>query len=328
MKMSSILYDTELSYNDVFIYPIYSEIESRENVSTKSILYEKLLELDVPVISANMDTITESLMAKCMYAAGAIGALHRFMSIEDNLKEFELLARADAFVSIGVNKDNKERAKALYNVGARFFIVDIAHGHSKMMKEAIDWLRTTFPDIVVMAGNVATFDGVIDLYKAGAQIVKVGIGPGYVCTTKNVTGVTRPQFSAVIDCAKAKEVCGVKLVADGGVTEIGDIAKALGAGADAVMCGRLFANCEETCGPTMNGKKVYRGMASIDSMKKIRDEKQLPTPEGRSIVIDEPLTTANEVVTHIKGGLQSAFSYCNATNLKEFRKNVVFGLKR
>jgi IMP dehydrogenase len=251
------------------------------------------------------------------------------MSIEDNVKEFNLVhcVGSPTFVSIGVNKDNKERTKALYSAGARFFIIDIAHGHSRMMKEAIDWLRTTYSDVIVMSGNVATFEGVIDLYKAGAQIVKVGIGPGNVCLTKNVTGVTRPQFSAIMDCAKAKDVCGVKLVADGGITEIGDIVKALGAGADAVMCGRLFANCEETCGPTMNGKKVYRGMASVDSMKKIRDG-SLPTPEGRSIIIDEPMTTVEEVVSHIKGGLQSAFSYCNATNLKEFRKNVTFGLKR
>lgn len=329
----NFIYNTELDYKDVFIYPQYSEVESRTLIDTTSVLYPGKLELQVPVISANMDTVTDGEMARAMTQAGAIGALHRFMSIESNVAEFNSCAKyikesPHAFVSIGVNSDNKERAKALYEAGARFFIIDIAHGHSRMMKETIDWLRTTYSDVIVMAGNVATLEGVADLYKAGAQLVKVGIGPGSVCLTKNVTGVTRPQFTAVMECAGAKEACNVKIIADGGIREIGDIAKALGAGADAVMSGRLFANCREACGPTMNGKNVYRGMASKDAMKSIRDEDKLPTPEGASIVIDEPITCVSEVVGHIKGGLQSAFSYCNARDIVEFRNNVTFGLRR
>ena len=324
----NFIYNTELDYKDVFIYPQYSEVESRTLVDTTSTIYPNKVVLKVPIISANMDTITGSDLAWSMAQQGAIGALHRFMSIEDNVKEYIKIGNNFAFVSIGVNGDTKDRAKALYEAGARFFIIDIAHGHSKMMKETIDWLRTTYLDVIVMAGNVATLEGVVDLYKAGAQIVKVGIGPGSVCLTKNVTGVTRPQFSAIMECAKAKEACNVKIVADGGVKEIGDIVKAIGAGADAVMSGRLFANCREACGPTMNGKKVYRGMASKDAMKVIKDEDKLPTPEGASIVIDEPIMDAAEIIKHIQGGLQSAFSYCNAKDITEFRNNVTFGLKR
>jgi IMP dehydrogenase/GMP reductase len=326
----NFIYNTELDYKDIFIYPQYSEVDSRALVDTTSVLYPGKLELQVPVISANMDTVTDWPMARAMAWFGAIGAIHRFQPISLNVSGFEMVKKEDlkCFVSVGVNNDNKERAEALYRAGARYFIIDIAHGHSKKMKETIDWMRTTYSDIIVMAGNVATLEGVVDLYKAGAQIVKVGIGPGNVCLTKNVTGVTRPQFSAVMECAKAKEGCGVKIVADGGVREIGDIVKALGAGADAVMSGRLFANCEQSNGPTMNGKKVYRGMASIDSMRKVKDEDKLPTPEGTSILIDEPITDVKTVIEHIKGGLQSAFSYCNATNLDEFRNNVTFGLRR
>lgn len=325
----NFVYNTELDYKDVFIYPQYSEVGSRSIVDTSSILYKNKIKLDIPVISANMDTVTDWPLAKVMWYRGAMGALHRFMPIDLNISAYEMVKKEDeCFVSIGVNGDSKERAIALYEVGARNFIIDIAHGHSKMMKEAIDWLRTKFPDVIVMAGNVATINGVIDLYKAGAQIVKVGIGPGNVCTTKNVTGVTRPQFSAVLECSKAKEACGVKIVADGGVQEIGDIVKAIGAGADAVMCGRFFANCRESCGPVVEGKKVYRGMASKEAMRTIKREDQLPTPEGKSILINEPFEYVDDILINIKGGLQSAFSYCNATNIDEFRQNVTFGLRR
>ena len=338
------MYRKGSSFKDVYIIPQYSEVESRSLVDTSTKIFDNL-EIDVPVISSNMDTVTEGLMAIAMNNAGAIGALHRFMSIEDNVEQYKFATFREnpqegtyVLVSIGVNGDSEERAKALYEAGARFFIIDVAHGHSKQMKNMICRMKSRYQDVKdpirIMAGNIATPEAVYDLVTWGADAVKVGIGPGAACLTKNVTGVTMPQFSAINECSKyltestyrqKPQVRLVPIIADGGVTEIGDISKAIGAGASAVMCGRLFAACNETPGPRLNGKKIYRGMASKDAMIRIKPADSLPTPEGDSIVIDDEPTTAAEVVKHIKGGLQSAFSYSNAKNLIEFQKNVKFG---
>ena len=333
------MYNKGSNFKDIYIIPRYSEVGSRATVDTSTKIFDNL-EIEVPVISSNMDTVTEGLMAIAMNNAGAMGALHRFMSIDDNVREYELATFRESpqegthvLVSVGVNGDSRERAHELHNVGARFFIVDVAHGHSLLMKEMIEYLKGRWSDIRVMAGNVATAEGRYDLVTWGADAVKVGIGPGAACLTKNVTGVTVPQFSAIDECStltyelynQRPKVRVVPIIADGGVLEIGDIAKALGAGASAVMCGRLFAACTETPGPRLNGKKIYRGMASKDAMLRIKPADSLPTAEGDSIVIDDEPTTAREVVRHIKGGLQSAFSYCNAKNLNEFHRNVRFG---
>ena len=328
------------SFKDVFIIPQYSEVESRAVVDTSTKIFDNL-EIDVPVISANMETITEGLMAIAMNNAGAIGALHRFMSIEENVEQYKFATFRESpqegtyvLVSIGVNGDSEERAAALYEAGARFFIIDVAHGHSLQMKNMIYRMKSRYQDVKdpirIMAGNVATYEAVEDLTDWGADAIKVGIGPGAVCTTKNVTGVTVPQFSAITECANKINKDNMFaahqfIIADGGVTEIGDIAKAIGAGADAVMCGRLFAACAETPGPRLNGKKIYRGMSSKDAMLRIKSADSLPTPEGDSIVIEDEPTTAAEIVKHIKGGLQSAFSYSNAKNVIEFQANVKFG---
>lgn len=334
-----------LDYKDVYILPQYSEVTSRSLVDT-SLSLKLAFNLDVPVISANMDTVTDGDMAVAMNLNGALGAIHRFMSIEQNVKEYQKVSSLGlrALVSIGVNEESKERAEALYEASAREFVIDIAHGHSKMMKDMISWFRERFGNNpFLVAGNVATVDGATDLFRWGADCVKIGIGPGNVCSTKNVTGVTVPQFSAVQElCAKEHkkryETCiwhrtrthnlRPLLIADGGITEIGDIAKALGAGADLVMCGRLFAACKEAPGPRINGKKIYRGMASRDAMLTIRDEQSLPAPEGISTVLDESGETAASVVKNIKGGLQSSFSYSNSRTLEEFQKKVRFGLRR
>ena len=326
-----------LDFEDVYIVPQYTEINSRSSVNTSTKIFDNL-KLDIPVISANMDTITESDMANAMFVSGGIGALHRFMPIIQNVNEF-LRCPKNTLVSVGVNGDSQERTQELYKVGARNFLVDIAHGHSLQMKEMLEWMRGKYSDINIMAGNVATRGAVKALAQWGAHSVKVGIGPGAVCKTKSVTGVTVPQLTAIQRCAdmkfqedlvldpmvlgQKKEVVKgykVSIIADGGITEIGDIAKALAVGADAVMCGRMFASCLSTPGLFLNGRKIYRGMASVDAMKKVRADDNLPTPEGISIVIDEPMVSCDEIMKHIKGGLQSSFSYTGAKNLKEFQE--------
>jgi len=315
----------DYDYRDVFLIPQYSEITSRTQVSTTSTI-TSMLSLEVPVISANMDTVTESAMCIAMDKAGAIGALHRFMSIERNVEEFQKVkdAGAKCFVSIGVNADSKDRAKALMEVGAEYFVIDIAHGHSKMMKDMVVWLRQEAgTKVVIMAGNVATREATDDLCEWGTDIAKVGIGPGAVCLTKNVTGVTRPQFSAVLECSKGI----LPTVADGGIREIGDICKAIGVGASMVMCGKLFAGTQEAPGARIEGSKVYRGMASKDAMLTIReDDGNLPTPEGMTTTIKQEGSVI-EVVKHIQGGLRSAMSYSNARTIEEFKTKSNFGIR-
>lgn len=338
-------------YKQVFILPQYSDITSRTQVDTSLVLKEELMgdkgfKLEVPIMSANMDTVTDGNMALAIWRAGGIGGIHRFMTIEENVKQFQFVKDegGKCFVSIGVNADSKERAMALHAAGARNFIIDIAHGHSLMMREMIEFMRQKFGVYCfIMAGNVATPQACKDLFSWGVDAVKIGIGPGAVCTTKNVTGVTVPQFTAVYNCCDSmykQEYMDIYkktnnhmiskplLVADGGIQEIGDIAKALGAGADMVMCGRLFASCQEAPGPRINGQKVYRGMASKDAMLTIKDASVLPTPEGISTVLEITGETVGDIVKHIKGGLQSSFSYSNARNIEQFQKNVEFGLRK
>ena len=325
-------FNDALDYKDVFLVPQYSECSSRSEIDT-SITISKNLTLSVPVISANMDTVTEHKLATSMRRGGGIGALHRFMSIERNIQEFKLTP-SEVFVSIGVNEESKLRAQKLLEAGATHFIIDIAHGHSKLMKDMVAWLRSEGgAGIFIMAGNVATQHAIGDLASWDVDAIKIGIGPGNVCLTKNVTGVTVPQFSAVKACAEARK-CLVDaprrplLVADGGIAEIGDIAKALAAGADLVMCGRLFAASQEAPGERINGKKVYRGMASKDAMLTIRSQSSLPTAEGASTLIDASAISAEEICAQIKGGLQSAFSYSNSRTLQEFQDKAQWATRK
>lgn len=317
-----------LDYKDVYLVPQYSEITSRSQVDVSCTLPNGM-KMNVPVISANMDTVTEDMMARAMQRGKAGAALHRFTTIERNL---DLYAHSppETWVSIGVNADSKDRAKALYEAGARNFIVDIAHGHCLMMKETIAWLRKEFgQSIMIMAGNVATSKGTTDLIHWGADVIKIGIGPGNVCLTKNVTGVTVPQFSAVAECATVARSVNrpVAIVADGGITEYGDIAKALAAGAHMVMSGKLFASCVEAPGERIDGKKVYRGMASRDAMATIRSTDVLPTAEGLSTLIEASSHSAQYVCEQIRGALQSAFSYSNASNLEQFHANAEWAVR-
>lgn len=314
-------------YSDIYIVPQYSEVTSRTKVDTSRDLdplnRNGNSKVKVPVISANMDTVTDGHMAKEIAKAGAVGAIHRFLNIQDNVTEYKKADGQLCLVSIGVNGDSRERAQELYKAGARYFVIDIAHGDHLLMKNTLHWMKSSFPNAFVVAGNVATAESTLHLIEWGADGVKVGIGPGAACTTKNVTGVTVPQFTAVRNCVRAARSVNkpVTIIADGGVKEIGDIAKAIGAGADFVMCGRLFAGCPEAPHPGL-----YRGMASLDAMKTIRVGDKLPTPEGKTMTVPNDMYVS-EVVALIQGGLRSAFSYSNARNFDEFVKKCKFGFK-
>lgn len=331
------------SFNDVFIEPKYSLVRSRKDVDTSFQLWGT--KIDVPVISANMDTVTDGEMAAEMANAGALGAIHRFLSVKDQVLEFRsFLERtnvtpgslAPCLVAIGTKEEERERFEALYQAGARWFVVDIAHGASYNMETMVEWLnnqRATDQSVKILAGNVATSACARTLIEMGVDGIKVGIGPGAVCTTKNVTGVTVPQFSAIMDCVNATRSVSqdVVVVADGGIVEYGDIAKALGAGADLVMSGKLFVQTTSSVAYRKHGgndfdEVMYRGMASVEAMSFFHRE-DLPTPEGKSTKLKATGLSATKTVSAIKGALQSSFSYSNSLNLPAFQKNCTFGVR-
>lgn len=323
--------DYELEYNDVFIVPQYSEIISRKNVDISVEIIPGKLKLDIPVFSANMSSITEEDMCISMYNSGGMGVMHRFISIEDNIKKYNIVKQnnCECFVSLGVNEESKERAKKLYESGARYFCIDIAHGNSVLMKNMIHWLKINFNDIILMAGNIATPDGIENLYNWGADICKLNIAPGAVCITKNQTGCMFPVISCLIDCSKKAKELNIPVIADGGLVEYGDICKAIAIGCDAVMSGKFFAGCQET--PEQvdeNGNKPYFGMASKRAMSLIKREEDMATPEGKEIVVKSTNTSAASILKDIKGALQSSMSYSNSKNIKEFQDKVIFGIKK
>jgi len=320
------------SYDDIFLIPQYSEARSRSSINTSVWLGD--FNLRVPIMSANMDTITGSEMAIAMRKAGGVGSLHRFMSIEDNVKEYErvLLGGTECFVSVGVNDASRERIDALHQAGARHFIIDIAHGHSLAMKEMITFIKTNYQDTFIVAGNVATGQAVKDLAEWGASCVKAGIAVGSCCSTNIVTGHGVPQFSAVLECAAAADECNTAIIADGGIKNSGDIMKALVAGADMVMVGSLLSGTDETPGAfieTSKGKvKEFRGMASSAAMesKPDKNNKYTPAAEGVKALVNAK-GTAIDVITDLAKGLKSGMSYCNAQSPQEIAIKARWGVR-
>lgn len=320
-----------LDYSDVFIIPQYSSVKTRKEVDTSFTFGTKetgFYDIAIPAISSPMDTITESKMAIAMFKGGGFGALHRFMSIQENIQQYRnvKLANAECFVSVGVQEEAKERFKALYSAGARWFIIDIAHGHSSNMRNMLSWVRDTYGDgVFIVAGSVATADAIVALEDWGANVIRCGIGNGGNCITKNVTGVTVPIFSSLQECC---DIAKVPIIADGGFRELGDVCKAVAIGASFIMSGRFFAGCDE-CPETAfskDGKAHYRGMASTSAMLKIK-EGTLPVPEGIESTLEKKGPVV-KVLNEIQGALQSSMSYTNATSIKEFQSKVRFGVRR
>ena len=235
--------------------------------------------------------------------------------------------------AVGVTGNMMERVDALYNAKVDVIVVDTAHGHSKGVLDAVYAIKNKYPDLQVIGGNVATAAAVHDLIEAGADCVKVGIGPGSICTTRIVAGVGVPQLTAVMDCAEEGDKYGVPIIADGGIKYSGDIVKALAAGASAVMMGSLFAGCEESPGDEeiYQGRKfkVYRGMGSIAAMQDGSSDRYFQ--EGNKKLVPEGVEgrvpykgTVADTIFQMIGGLRSGMGYCGAGTINELRKNAVF----
>ena len=318
-----------LTFDDVLLIPGYNGIRSRQHVTTSVSCRGR--EFGIPLISSNMDTITEVEMADAMTGLGGMAILHRFLPIEDNVKMYKSLKKPEQVaISIGISKDGLLRAEALIDAGAQMVCVDVAHGHSKEVNRTIRALREKFAEnILVIAGNVATYAGADYLAAAGADVIKVGIGSGSVCTTRIKTGYGVPQLSAIQDCRKVDRL----LIADGGVRTPGDAVKALAAGADFVMLGGMLAGTEETPGETItktDGKgnthkyKRFRGMASKEAQESFMGSmSDWKTAEG--VALDVPFRGPMEgVVKDLMGGIRSGLTYCGALTIKDLQRKAQF----
>ncbi|MDZ4081835.1 MAG: IMP dehydrogenase [Bdellovibrionales bacterium] len=315
-----------LTFDDVLILPNRSDVRSRRDPNLKTRL-TKNIEIEIPLISANMDTVTEAPMAIAMAKEGGFGPIHRFMTIEDQVMQLRQVVESGAKVmgaSVGVGDDMKARAEALVTAGANVIVVDIAHGHSVQMLETIKWLKDRFPELDVIGGNVAMPEAALELAEAGADAVKVGIGPGSMCTTRVITGCGVPQLTAIAMCVQALASAKVPVIGDGGLRTSGDIVKALAAGASSVMLGSMLSGCLETPGEIQGGRKQYRGMASKSAQVSWRGG--VPTgmaAEGESRFVNIK-GHVRDAVLEITGGIRSGMSYVNATNVSEIPEKARF----
>lgn len=459
--MRKIIPGEAITFDDVLLVPAKSSVLPREvDVRTR---LTKEIEINIPIVSAAMDTVTESAMAIAMAREGGIGILHRSMSIEKQAEEVGKVKRSESgmildpitlppektvrdalavmskysisgipivkneklvgiltnrdlrFVpnkdleisrvmtngrlitapvgttleeaeqilqkhkieklpivdkngklkglitfkdiqkkkkfpnackdkhgrlrvgaAVGVSSETLERVAALVESGVDVVVVDTAHGHSQRVLETVKRVKRRFPDLQLIAGNVATAEGTRDLIKAGADAVKVGIGPGSICTTRVVAGVGVPQITAIDQCSRAAKKFNVPIIADGGIKQTGDIAKAIAAGADSVMVGGLLAGVEESPGEKIlyegRAYKVYRGMGSLEAMKQgsrdryfqdVEDEIQKLVPEGIEGRVPYK-GHLSEVVFQMVGGLRAAMGYCGARNIQEMKRKARF----
>jgi len=324
-----------LTFDDVLLVPQKTDLVSRSEVDLSTQLTKKI-KLKAPVISANMDTVTETKMAVALAREGGIGIIHRFLTIEKEaemvveVKKQKLLVGA----AVGIRGDYLERAEALVKAGIDVIVIDIAHGHSIFLIKVLKDLKKKFPKIDVIAGNVATPEATEELIKNGASAVKVGIGPGALCITRIVAGAGVPQLTAISECSAVAKKYGVPIIADGGIRNSGDMVKALAAGASTVMIGTLFAGCDESPALTFfknNRKfKLTRGMASLmanqdrqknDTTVK-RDLKEYAA-EGVEAVVPYR-GKVNEFINQLLGGVRSGFSYCGARNIIETWEKAEF----
>lgn len=325
-----------LTYDDIQLIPQYSEIQSRSSVSLRTRL-SRNFELIVPYIASPMDTICETEMAKKMMNLGGVGCLHRFMSIEEQaqmVKDIQIHAysnedlesvwgdlRKPIMAAIGANGDYLERAQRLVENGANVILIDVAHGHHRNVKDAIEALihfrEQTGQHFDIIAGNVATARGARDLEEWGADGIRVGIGGGSLCTTRIQTGHGVPNVTSIMECVTP--IINVPIMADGGLRSSGDIAKALAVGAECVMLGSLFAGTQETPGPVIEKGtqlyKRYRGSASLET--KSTHGQSTRNVEGESTIV--PFKGGVKFVVHrLNDGLRSALSYTGAHSVGEY----------
>lgn len=341
-----------ITFDDVLLIPAESHVLPDE--VDLSVQLAPNLKLNVPFLSASMDTVTETEMATTMAQNGGLGVIHKNMTTE---KQAEMVAAVKAIendatkfpiaavdannhllvaAAVGVTSDTSERAHALLSAGADAIIIDTAHGHSAGVLRKVAQIRQELPDATLIAGNVATGEGTRALFEAGVDVVKVGIGPGSICTTRVVAGVGVPQLTAVYDAAAVAREFGKPIIADGGMKYSGDIVKAIAAGGNAVMFGSMFAGTDEAPGDIIEdgGKKYksYRGMGSLAAMEKgskdryfqgsVNEANKL-VPEGIEARVAYK-GSVTDIIFQMVGGLRSGMGYTGSANIQGLIDNAQF----
>lgn len=339
-----------LTFDDVLLIPAASDVLPRE-VNTSTQLGSNL-NLKIPVLSAGMDTVTEAPMAIALAQLGGLGVIHKNMSIAAQVEQVSQVKQRASLASksavdaddhllvaaaVGINDDTFTRTQALIDAGVDAIVIDTAHGHSQGVLTKIAEIRATYPQQTIIAGNVATAAGTKALFYAGVDVVKVGIGPGSICTTRVIAGVGVPQITAVFDAAAVAQDYGKQIIADGGIKYCGDIVKALAAGGNAVMLGNMLAGTTQAPGEVLtdekgNQFKAYRGMGSVAAMKdgssdryfqsKVHEAKKL-VPEG----IEGKLPykgDVEDIIYQIVGSLRSGMGYVGAHTINDLINQAQF----
>ncbi|WP_411966335.1 guanosine monophosphate reductase [Haloferax sp. YSMS24] len=319
---------TGLSYGDALLVPQRSPVDSRSDVDLSTNVTPNL-RLETPLVSAAMDTVTEATLADTLSDLGGLGVVHRFLDIETQADHVRRVADGGGTVAgaVGINESYLDRTGALLEAGADAIVVDIAHGHMERCLDAVAHIRDEF-DPEIVAGNVVTPEAVADLWEAGAGCVKVGVGPGSHCTTREVAGAGYPQLTAVSACSERAHELGIHVMADGGIRTSGDAAKALMAGADTVMMGSFFAGTEEAPGRVVevDGEqyKRSRGMASTEAASD-RDDKQSDVDAGEGIEALTPYKGSVEpLVEEFLAGIRSGVSYSGGHTIPAAREKATF----
>ena len=355
MEPSKIPFPTALTFNDVLLLPGYSDF-SRSAINLETNLTQKI-KLKIPFISAPMDTVTESGLAIALAKIGGIGIIHRNLTVNAQADEVKKVKTKKLLVgaAIGPSAGFEDRARALTAAGVDVIVIDSAHGFTKSTVDTIRQIKKKYPKMQVIAGNIATYEGALGLIRAGADGLRVGMGPGAICTTRVISGMGVPQITAIRQTAKAANKAKIPIIADGGMASSGDFVKALAAGASSVMMGGFFASASESPGKKItltadqvphrfksifNGNdsfvfKEYRGMGSEAAMKRgaqIKSESEFhgKSYRDRTLIAEgvEGLVPVKGAVAELVdvaiGGIKSGFYYCGAKNISEMHKTARF----
>ena len=325
-----------LTFDDVTLVPQYSAVLPTE--TTIDCKLSKSLNLKIPLLSSAMDTVTESRMSIALAKLGGIGVIHRNLSIEKQINEVQKVKKKNYLVgaAIGVNDKDLERAEELANIKTDLIVIDTAHGHTQKVLAMIKKIKKKLKNSTLCVGNIATGKAAEFLADSGVDIVKVGIGPGSICTTRLVAGIGVPQLSAIIDVKKSLKKYKTKIISDGGIKFSGDLAKAIAAGADAIMIGSLFSGTTESPGKIIKYKgklyKNFRGMGSVGAMnagsadryyqKKFKDITKY-VPEGVEGMVKFK-GSVKEIIYNLVGGLRSSMGYLGAKTINDLQMKGQF----
>lgn len=350
------IHEKGLTFDDVLILPGYTDF-TRDEIDLSTQL-TKHITLQLPLVSSPMDTVTDARLATALARVGGIGIIHRNMSIAQQAQQVADVKKENLLVAaaIGASKGYEERVQALIKADVDIVLIDTAHGYTKNMIDIIKAIKNTSPNLEIIAGSVATYDAALALIQAGADALRVGMGPGAICTTRIISGMGVPQISAIMGTVKAAQKFDIPVIADGGIKQSGDIVKALAAGASSVMMGSYFASCEEAPGKVVELRsnqvplrfksifkepdqtykfKAYRGMGSVGAMKegariKSEDEFHGKSYKDRVLVaegVDGYVPVKGPLVDSVDqtvGGIRSGMYYIGARTIPELAEKAEF----